>query len=264
MNADPIPRTLGMAVAVALACSALVAGSVHVLRPIQHAYQQLDRNRAILAACGHPAATGSDREAVAAYLDLDVRLVDLERDELTDGAPIGDPRDYDHWAVTAEAPPELRAAPPAPLGQPARYVPVYLVWEGARLQRAVLPVHGPGMWSTLRGYLAVEADFTTVAALHIYQHGETPGIGDRIEDARWLATWTGKRLFASDGNVRIDVVRQPTAPAFQVDVISGASVTSDALGDVVRAWVGPDGYGPLLLRSGRGEISLQPRGANRS
>jgi Na+-transporting NADH:ubiquinone oxidoreductase subunit C len=31
-----------------------------------------------------------------------------------------------------------------------------------------------------------------------------------------------------------------------VDAITGATVTSSALGDIVRYWLGDDGYGPFL------------------
>lgn len=258
MSTERVGRTLAVAVAVALACSAMVSLAVHVLRPIQHAYAHVERNRAILEAAGTLDAEADDAAVVAAYLDLDVRLVDLAAGAFADRSPITDPGGYDHWQVGESDPASLkRADATAPTG-PARYVPVYLLWRADVLQRLVLPVHGQGMWSTIYGYLALEPDFDTVAALTIYRHGETPGIGDRIEDPQWLARWQGKRVYDEAGDVRIAVVRQPRDSRYQVDLISGASVTSQSVGRLVELWLGEKGYGPLLQRLRRGETSIEP------
>lgn len=251
MRQEGAARTLLIAAGVALACSALVAGTVYLLRPIQNAYQLLDRNRALLQAAGMLAADADDRMVVSAYLDLDVRLVDLTSDSMVTTAAVPDVRSYDHWSLTENSPAELRMqeanAAPGPPPHP-RYVPVYVVRKDSALQRLILPVHGQGMWSTIHGYLALADDLRTVAALTIYRHGETPGIGDRIEDAQWLRSWSGKQVYADDGSVRIDVVRQAADSAHEVDLISGASVTSKSVASMVRSWMGPQGYGPLLDR----------------
>ena len=66
--------------------------------------------------------------------------------------------------------------------------PLVLYWESNRLPRVdrkdlvvaddavqlvILPVHGQGYASTIRGYLALEGDMETVAALTITEQGET-------------------------------------------------------------------------------------------
>ncbi|MEZ5558291.1 MAG: NADH:ubiquinone reductase (Na(+)-transporting) subunit C [Pseudomonadales bacterium] len=267
-DGDSPLRTLLVATLVALGCSALVATAVQLLRPVQDAWALLERNRAIVAAAGADAADMSEREVISAYLDLDVHLVDLDAAAPAPAAAVGDVRSYDHWALGDEADSALlrqaRAGLPGPPPY-ARYVPIYLVLQDGRLQRAVLPFHGPGMWSTLYGYLALQADLNHVASLVIYRHGETPGIGDRIEDPGWLASWHGKRVYDAQGQVRLDVTRSPSAPDYDVDIISGASITSNALGEAIRAWLGPQGYGPLLARWRRGELATElPGGGTES
>lgn len=237
MNVDTTPRTLAVAALVALSCSAMVSAAVYVLRPIQQGYQLLDRNRTILEAAGElPPGEPADREIVDRFLDLEAHVVDLDTGEYL---PQYDAHAFDHWRHAGEEPPGEESA------APARRAPVYLVRQDGELKRLVLPVHGAGMWDTIYGYVALEPDLATVADLVIYRHGETAGIGDRIEEPGWRATWRGKRLYGGDGEVRIAVGRQ-SDPAHGVDLITGASVTSEAVGDLVRQWFGDDGYRPYL------------------
>jgi len=263
MNEESVSRTLLIAALVALFCSALVAGAVHILRPIQQALTLLERNSSILQVAGRLPEAGSDRDRVNAYLALDARLLDLTTDRFAQTVPGLDPASFDHWALTADSeyalPLTVPTANSAGLTWVPRYVPVYLVWGAAGLERLVLPIHGTGMWSTLQGHLALKADFNTIAALHIFRHGETPGIGDRIQDPTWEASWAGRRAYDLAGDVAIRVGRADTADGtYRVDLISGASVTSMAVGDLVRFWLGPAAYGPWLQRLRQGSEQLFP------
>lgn len=235
MNKDSVPATLAIATLVALFCSAIVAGTVYVLRPIQQGYELIDRNARILEAAGQlPAGSVPDREIIERFRTLEAHVVDLASGEYL---PRVDGHTYSHWNPSGE---QTNAA----------YAPVYLVRSNGVLERLVLPVHGPGMWNTIQGYIALAADLTTVEDLVFYRHGETPGIGDRIEDASWRAAWRGKRIYDDAGRVRIAVTKQPD-PAHGIDLISGASITSDAVGEMVAHWFGDEGYRPFIERLGR-------------
>lgn len=239
MNVDTVPRTLAVAVFVALVCSAIVSSAVYLLRPMQQGYALVERNRAVLDAAGWLPDDGlSDREVVERFLDLDAHVVDIATGAYV---PELDGHAFDHWrpVVTENATDNT--------AESADRVPVYIVRDGGRLDRIVLPVHGPGMWSTIYGYVALDADLSTVSDIVFFQHGETPGVGDRIEDQEWRNEWRGKKIYGSDGSVRIDVVKRG-ASEFEVDLISGASVTCDAVGSFVRNWFSAEGYRPLLER----------------
>ncbi len=261
MATEKIGRTLLVAAAVALGCSAMVSLAIQFLRPVQDAYAQLGRNRAVLAAAGELPETVSDRMVVSRYLDLDVRMVDMSSQVFVDSSPVGDARLYDHWALGEGSPLLLHVSAEATSDQPSllpRYVPVYLVWEGQTLHRLVLPIHGQGMWSTIYAYLALNGDLSTVAAMQVYRHGETPGIGDRIEDPKWLSTWIGKRVYDDTGRSQLHVTRGSSDSPYRVNLITGASVTSEALGNIVRFWLGPQGYGPLLQALRGSTLPLNP------
>ncbi len=231
MVRESIVRTLAIAVAVALVCSVMVSAAVYFLRPIQTAYDLIDRNRAIVAAAGVEGVLpdADDATIVRAFLDLDARILDLDSGEFLDAA---DPHAYDHWAGATDD---------------VRLVPVYIARKNGEAVKLVLPVHGRGMWSTIYGYVALDGDLTTIAALVIHRHGETPGVGDRIQDPGWRETWRGRRAFGPDGAVVLHVVRggDGQEPG-RVDAITGATVTSEAVGRLVAEWLA--NYAPWLAR----------------
>jgi Na+-transporting NADH:ubiquinone oxidoreductase subunit C len=213
----------------------MVSLAVHYLRPQQVALQSLERNRAILEAADLlPSGEVSDRDIVSRFLDLDARVVDLDTAWFAGGF---DARTYDHWRLRDD----VQAAG---ADDGTRYVPVYLVRKAGSLEKIV---HGSGMWSTIYGYVALGEDLNTITGVTFHRHGETPGVGDRIQDEAWLSTWHGKRIQDEDGAVRFRVTKDATGP-FEVDLISGASVTSEATGEFVRSWLGDAGYGPFLKK----------------
>lgn len=234
MNVDTLPRTLIVAAGVALFCSAMVSAAVHFLRPLQTAFESLERNRAVLAAGDLlPSDEVSDREVVATYLDLDARIVDLDTGWFAAGF---DAHAYDHWQQREADEPAI---------EDRRYVPVYLVRKARGFEQIVLPVDGHGMWSDIYGYIALGPDLNTITGVTFHRHGETPGIGDRIQDPSWLETWRGKRIRDADGATRFRVTKDASGQ-FEVDIVSGASVTTGATGDIIRDWLGDDGFGPFL------------------
>jgi Na+-transporting NADH:ubiquinone oxidoreductase subunit C len=50
------------------------------------------------------------------------------------------------------------------------------------------------------------------------------------------------------------VARGPATTEYEVDGITGATRTSNAVTGMVRFWLGPDGYGPLIDAIRRGEF----------
>jgi Na+-transporting NADH:ubiquinone oxidoreductase subunit C len=230
---------LGFAATIALGCSLIVATTVYWLRPIQAAFSAVEYNRVILAAAGlvEPGIELSDREVVDRFLDLDTRIVDLETQSYTNAV---DPLTYDYRAAASVE------------GRP-RYMPVYILELDGQTERIVLPVFGRGMWSTIYGAVTLRGDFRTIAGVLFYEHGETPGIGDRIENPAWLAQWRGKQIFDDAGEVCFNIGGREIGPC-NIDGITGATVTVSSIDDMIRDWFGPNGYGPYLRRLAAGEL----------
>ena len=250
MRESPL-RSLAVLLAVALVCSVLVSVSAVILRPIQAENERIERYRHIVVLAGLVDGDVEDAEIAAAVERLEVRVVDLDRGGFSPGVS---PEAVD--ARRAASDPSLSTAiPPAQdsarIGRRSRYEVIILVRDGERLSRVILPVHGQGMWSTLYGLVALEADLNTIAAATFFEQAETAGLGDQIEDPAWLARWQGRRLYGSSGDIRFQVAPGPVeagspAAAYQVDGLSGATITGNAVTALVRFWFGPYGYGPLL------------------
>ncbi len=251
-NESPL-KAIIVVTATALVCSVLVTVAAVTLRPIQWAHQDLERNRHIVRISGlmDPADELSDWEIIAAFQDLDARLVDLDRgafdetfnpDTFDTRKAAGDPE----FSVTIPADQDV-----AGLKRRSRLMTVYLVRDGDDLHRIILPVYGPGMWSTIYGFLALESDLNTIADMSFYEQEETAGIGDQILRPDWLARWRGKRLYDEQGVVRFRIAggsvdpRSPDA-AYQVDALTGASVTAGGVTNLIRYWLGPHGFANFL------------------
>jgi len=239
----------------AVVCSALVSGSVVLLRPVQLNNQLLKNSGNIMQLSGllPPGGGVEDAQLLELFKRLDARVVNLDEGEFD---PTMDPYTFD--ARKAAGDPELSVViPPAEdrarLGRRSRFQVVYLVWRDGRLNRLILPVHGAGMWSMLYGYVAVEADFNTLAGVIFYEQNETPGLGDQITQSYWENQWRGKQLYDETGEMLFRVAEGPVSPGsaaadFQVDALTGATVTANAVTALVQYWFGPNGYGPLLKR----------------
>ena len=133
--------------------------------------------------------------------------------------------------------------------------PVFLVMDGDRTEQVIVPIEGPGLWSTMYGYLSVENDGMTVRGLRFYDHAETPGLGDQVDKPFWRDQWPGKKLYDVNGEPQIEVVKGPAPKGsdYQIDGLAGATLTGNGISEFVRYWIGDDGYGPYLKSLGTEE-----------
>ncbi|MFV0358947.1 FMN-binding protein, partial [Tropicimonas sp.] len=98
-------------------------------------------------------------------------------------------------------------------------------------------------------------DGNDIYGLQFYDHAETPGLGAEVDNPRWKAQWQGKKLRDAEGDLKITVAKGvPSADMrdYQVDAIAGATLTSTGVDNLVRYWMGANGFAPFLehLRAG--------------
>lgn len=253
MNNDSPLKALLVIFLVALVCSILVSVAAISLRPIQLRNQLVEQYRNIVALSGllEPGQKLSSDEIFTAIEQLDARVVDIDSGEFDDSK---EPNEFDPRAAVND--PDLGVAIPddddiANLGRRTRYEIVHLVWDGDELSRVILPIVGQGMWSTLYGYIALEADLNTIAAVSFYEQAETAGLGDQIMRPDWQEKWVGRKLFGRDGRVRFRVAAGPvdagsSAALNQVDGLTGATVTGNSVTRLIAYWFGPHGYSTFL------------------
>jgi Na+-transporting NADH:ubiquinone oxidoreductase subunit C len=252
---EGLANVLLVAIAVCLVCSIVVSTAAVVLKPQQQLNQELDQKQNILRAAGMlPEGSNVDAEGRGIeelFSQFEVRAVDLRTGEFTDAV---DPQAYD--PIKAAKDPERSrdlsdAEDIATLGRRENISLVYIREKDGQIDRLVIPVRGYGLWGTLFGYLALEGDLKTVAGLGFYSQKETPGLGGEVDNPVWKAQWPGVALYDSSGEpaVRLVKSRSPEgsdASRYEVDALSGATLTTRGVQNLVRFWTGELGFGPFL------------------
>ena len=253
LSPDSITKTLVVAIGLCLFCSMIVSIAAVSLRPVQEANRLVDKRRNILEVVGI-SEPGMDVNAVFTQR-IEPRVVDLTTGKFTDRF---DPASFDDAAAADD--PALStelADDPAGIGRRANFRTVYLLnGEDGTLERIVLPVHGYGLWSTLYGFVALGANGNDIHGLQFYEHAETPGLGGEVDNPLWIEQWAGRKVRDDNGDMRITVSK--TAPSaegqvYHVDALAGATLTSRGVDNLVRFWLGDQGFGPFLANLKNGE-----------
>ena len=258
MQRETVGHTFLVALALCGVCSLLVSTAAVGLRPLQQANKELMKRRNILSVSG---LLRDDASIDEVFKSIDVQLIDLATGTEVDAA-IVDPGSYDEQKAAKD--PNLSVPTEGDLlpgiKRRAKYYSVYLVKnsDADGYDQVILPVFGKGLWSTLLGFISVDADGQTVRGLTFYEHGETPGLGGEVDNPLWKSKWSGKSIYSAGDagdklDVRIEVIKGPVSAddpnkRFKVDGLSGATITSRGVSQMLRYWMGDDGFGPFLQR----------------
>ena len=115
-------------------------------------------------------------------------------------------------------------------------LPVYIFKNGF----TVVPCYGAGLWGPIWGYVGLEKDLKTIKAVCFGHKGETPGLGAKIADEPSFAeSFVGKTI--GEGEILFEVCKPANtqvAAENHIDAISGATITSQALGFTLNQWFG--------------------------
>lgn len=101
-------------------------------------------------------------------------------------------------------------------------------------KKYILPVRGMGLWGPIWGYIAVDDDGTTVYGAYFNHESETAGLGAEIKDSqKWQDQFIGKKIFDSEGNVVLKVVKKIENKESEVDAVTGATLTCNGVNDML-------------------------------
>tara|TARA_B110000046_G_C13014791_1_gene408175 strand:- start:321 stop:1088 length:768 start_codon:yes stop_codon:yes gene_type:complete len=244
---DSISKTFGVALALCIVCAVVVSSAAVILRPTQEINKLLDLKTNILA------SAGLLREGVSIetqFEQISTRVVDLQTGRFTD---VVDAASYDQRKASKDPAMSMALDPKqdlAKIKRRANYATVYLVEGEQGIEKIILPVKGYGLWSTLYGFLALEADLQTVAGIGFYEHTETPGLGGEVDNPKWKASWIGKQAY-KQGELVITVLKgkadmSRAGSEWQIDGLAGATLTTRGVDNLVRYWLGDEGFRPLI------------------
>ena len=118
-----------------------------------------------------------------------------------------------------------------------RVLPVFKFTGDDSQVRYLMPVSGAGLWGPIWGYVAVEADGVAIYGAYFSHQGETPGLGAEIEKPAFQDQFQGKELHKAGQFLPVEVMKagqKPTSGADYVDAISGGTITSKGVQDMLK------------------------------
>jgi Na+-transporting NADH:ubiquinone oxidoreductase subunit C len=242
---------VGFAAVVCLVCAVFVSGAAVGLKDRQDANKLLDRQQKVLTVAGLiQEGTEMSRQEITSLYDASIKakVIDLATGEPNDSI---DPASFDQRAASKD--PKQSIPAPENLSKIMRLPNQALVFDVVKdgeKKGLIIPIEGYGLWGTLYGYLALAPDTRTIVGITFYSHKETPGLGGEVDNPRWKALWPGRKAFNERGVPSIAVKKGPAGPPaedpYEVDGLSGATLTSRGVTNLLRFWLGDDGYGPYL------------------
>lgn len=212
--------TLGFAAAVTMACSVLLASAATLLKERQETNIKVDIKWNILSVLDLVDSREVTPEQVFDLYDSNINsfVVDLDGNLVKD-------------KIAEEVDP--KAEPEA--------LPVFVKQDGDSVIAYCIPIQGKGLWSTIKGYLALENNLNTVKGITFYSHGETPGLGGEIDKDWFKDGFINKTILDDSGNlVSINIVKGKLRGGeadleHKVDGISGSTLTTKGINIFIKA-----------------------------
>lgn len=228
LNTDSISYIIVYSAILVIIVAFLLAFVSQSLRPMQDSNVVLDKKKQILAALN--IENLSDEDAIKAYSASIVadNIIDKSGNVVAVGKPGGETTGFVLNSTDYKN------------GKLALYV---CSVDGKT--KYVVPVYGMGLWGAIWGYIAIDDDKNTVYGAYFNHDSETAGLGAEIKDSReWQCKFKGKRIFASSPNADFSIalaVKKSSDiknPASEVDGVTGATLTSNGVSDMLTGCLG--------------------------
>ena len=248
---DSIIKTLVVAFSVCLICSLVVSSSAVSLRDLQKENKLNDRRLKVLQVADiyDPELSISEQ-----FLKLESKFIDFDTGRIFTEYNNFNIDEYDQVKATKDS--NLSKAIPASddiaiIKNRENVGKIYILRDDLKnIDKLILPIRGYGLWGTLFGFIAIESDFITVSGIEFYEHKETPGLGAEVDNPKWKTSWKGKKIY-DDNQVTLKVIKGKvedgdTMSMYKVDGLSGATITSRGVSNMVSYWFSDSGYANLL------------------
>ncbi len=224
MNKQSNTYTIIYIVILAAVVGAALAFTSLSLRDKQQANADMDKMRQILASARIVPASGEIVSDFEKYI-VGKTVVNTA----------GEAVDGDAFSVDVAAQSKLKAS--------ERKLPVFECRLDDGSLKYILPVYGAGLWGPIWGYVAVDADGSTIYGAYFAHQGETPGLGAEIEKPAFSDQFEGKHLVKGGEFIPVTVVKAGQKPedasADYVDGVSGGTITSKGVGSMLDNCLSP-------------------------
>lgn len=106
-------------------------------------------------------------------------------------------------------------------------------------KRYAIQFTGNGLWGTITGIVAVNADASRIAGIDFIDQNETPGLGGRIEEPWFKEQFRGEAI--PEGRIRMlrsgGRTGDPDPDNAAVDAVTGATQTSDSVERIINTYL---------------------------
>ncbi len=258
MASESITKTIGVVVAICFVAAIFVSSAAVGLKPIQEENKKLDLLKNILIA-GDLYNSAEPNVSETFNSKIIGEIIDLQNGILVPEGNYDDVLNLEEFDIKAVASSSLHGKEIssdkdiASIQRMPKEVAIYKVNSDEGVEKYILPIYGKGLWSTMYGFIALDKDLHTIKGFTFYEHGETPGLGGEVDNPRWKNQWVGKQAFDEDWNLKIEVIKGRVDPSsdkakYQIDGLSGSTLTTRGVSNLVKFWLGEEGYGPFITK----------------
>lgn len=123
-----------------------------------------------------------------------------------------------------------------------RMLPVFVYTGPDGADKYILPVYGAGLWGPIWGYIALDADGSTIYGAYFNHQGETPGLGAEITKPQFSDQFEGKQMIKDGQFLPVTVVKagqKPLGDEDYVDGVSGGTITSKGVAAMIDNCIMP-------------------------
>lgn len=235
----------GFAAVVCFVCSIMISSANVALRDRQEINKLLDKQKSVLQAAWlvQPGEKLSRDQVLDLFQNVRARVIDRTTGRILEEI---NPEEFDEQSATKVEAPSNNAG----IREVPEQIKIYEVMDGDKVSMLVLPIVGKGLWSTMYGFLAMDVDTRTIRGLTYYDQAETPGLGGEVANPKWKSLWPGRLAYDDDWEVAISVIKGPAGSVeenpYAVDGLSGATLTSRGVSNMLQFWLGEHGFAPFL------------------
>ncbi len=222
MDVNKNSYTFGFALILVVVVGALLSITATSLKPMQAKNVSLEKKQNILKSIG---VDVSREEADVQYPNYIKKELVISNGQVQEGTKAFD---VDMAKQVKETPED-------------RLAPLYMA-EKDGVSYYIVPVRGKGLWGPIWGYISLGEDANTIVGAIFDHKTETPGLGAEINTADFMNQFKDKKILDAQGNlVSIEVRKGDASGDYQVDGISGGTITSvgvqDMLADCLKSYV---------------------------
>lgn len=217
MNTNKNSYTLIYATIFVVVVAFLLAFISKALEPQSQANERIDKKKQILASLGKRDVKKEDIEKIYAEFIVEDMIINAAGEVVN----AGEEKDQAGFLVSlADISDEC--------------LPLY-VCEVDGETKYVFPLSGRGLWGSIWGYVTLNSDLRTIYGAYFSHSSETAGLGARITEEAFQTKFIGKKIADDEEpGISISVVKKVEDPSVQVQAITGATLTSNGLDEMLR------------------------------